>query len=447
MQVRLKYTLLSLSLLPGITLGAVDLLGVVNSSLGYDPSYRSTVQTNNSTVAAVGVSRASLLPSLSGTVTKSWYGSTQTTDSSRTFSTSQGRQIGLSLSQSILNFSYYKTLASAKVSAIAALANTQTAYQTLLQTVASAYFNMASAQRTLEIDKEKLAVSKKVIQLARAQYKAGATLYTDVLTAKTTLLSAEQTLIADKKTWVGYQNTLSEHIPDPVWRVCGIKGVLVPKKEKKSNLALWVKKGLIVNPGLVEKKLDVLAAKKTLQAEKASLLPSVSASYSYSAGKTDYAGEAYTTLQASQSESNSFSVTLSVPLYQGGSVYASIKQDTYNFMAAKDTYNEQVNTVKSGISTYFESLQLETENIDSLKEAEVVNQKSYDAMIQAYQAGKETMVDVQNALSSLYSAKLSLVDAQYTFLTDYVTFKQSVGNLGMHDVRAINNWMHKHVQS
>lgn len=434
-------------LLPMAVFAAEDLLSVVQSSLNYDPTYLSTVQTNMSTMAAVGVSQAALMPQLSGSISKSWFGQEQETAGVKTTSTSKTRTIGLSLTQSIFNFADYKTLASSKVSAIAAVADTKTAYQTLLQTVASAYFNLASQQAILKINQQQVEVSRQLLRLTKVQYQAGQVLYSDVLTARSSLMSAEETVISDKQTLVGYQNTLSEHIPNQIRVVREISGLLTPKKPKRKLLGVWVKKALMVNPSIIEKKLDVLAAKKTLQAEKAQLLPSLSASYSYDTNMAQYGGQSYQVIQASNSASNNFSVTLSIPLYQGGSVYASIKQDSYTYMAAKQTYNEQIKTVKSGVSTYFQSLGLEADNINSLKKSVVVNTKNYKAMLTAYKLGKENMSDVQNALSSLFSQKSTLAAAQYTFLTDYVTLMQNVGSLKMKDITEINNWMHKHVQS
>lgn len=426
---------------------APDLLLVVKSSLNYDPSYLSTVQTNNSTIAAVGISRAALLPSLSGTVSKSWYWSKQITNNVSATSVSKAKTVGLSLTQSIFNFSDYKSLAAAKVGAIAAMLSTKSAYQSLLQGVASDYFSLASAQKVLELDKQQVVINQKLVNLATSQFKAGSTLYSDVLTAKAAYLSAKQAVISQRQALVSARNALSEHIPTSPNNVREIVGHLTPIKPKHSALKRWIQKALQINPSVLEKKWDVLASRKSLQAEKASLLPNLSGSYSYSKSDSSYGGQTYVALPSSQSSSNSFSLTLNVPLYQGGQVYATIKQDTYNYMAAKDTYNEEKKTVESNVSTNYQSLRLEADNITSLKQSVEMYEKNYAAMVKAYAAGKETMSDVQNALSSLHSQRSSLAQAEYTFLTDYVTFKQFVGNLRMTDIQAINNWMHKHVQS
>jgi outer membrane protein len=116
-------------------------------------------------------------------------------------------------------------------------------------------------------------------------------------------------------------------------------------------------------------------------------------------------------------------------------------------MAAKDTYREQQKTVESGVSTNFQSMGLEIDVINNLKKSVEVYHQNYEAMLQAYTLGKETMTDVQNALTTYYSQKSTLVQAEYSFLTSYVTFKQQVGDLSMKDITEINNWMHKHVQS
>jgi outer membrane protein len=432
---------------PCVTFSTPDLLQIMESSLNYDPTYLSTAQTNRSTMAAVGISRAALLPQLSGTVSKNWNWSKDTTGNSFTTSANKARGIGLSLTQSIFNFSNFKTLAAAQVSALAAKLDTMSAYQTLIQTVASAYFNVASAQAVLEIDEEQVKVNQELLRLSQAQYHAGQILASDVLTAEASLLSSKQTVMNQKQTLIGYQNTLHEHIPLLPNQIRGIVGDLVLKKLKREQLSRWLKKGLMINPGLIEKKLDALAAKKRLQSVKAELLPSLSASYSYSGSNTLYTGATTVVIPASQSRSNAFGVTMSIPLYQGGETYATIKQDTYSYMAAKDTYREQQKTVESGVSTNFQSMGLEIDVINNLKKSVEVYHQNYEAMLQAYTLGKETMTDVQNALTTYYSQKSTLVQAEYSFLTSYVTFKQQVGDLSMKDITEINNWMHKHVQS
>jgi outer membrane protein len=438
---------------PALAWGSPDLLSVVQSSLNYDPTYLSAMQSNNSTIASVGITRASLMPQLSGTVAKNWSWSKQTessttaTNGSVTSSGSETKSVGLSLTQSIFNFSDFKRLAAVKVSAVAASLSTRSAYQTLLQTVASAYFNLASAQEVLAINQQQVTINKKLLWATRKQFKAGEVLYSDVLTAKASYLSAKQTVITQKQTLVGYQNALGEHIPKKVNRVKEIAGLLDAKKPPRSRIGYWVKKSISLNPGVLEKKLDVLAAKKTLQGDKAALLPSLSASYSYSKSKSELTGPQSSALPSSKSMSNSFGVTLSVPLYQGGSEYATIKQDTYSFMAAQDSLKEQEKTTASQVSTYYKSLVLQAENIASLKKAVKVYHNNYKAILVAYKLGKETMTDVQNALSSWYSQRSELTQAEYTFLSDYVSLKQSIGSLSMKDIAVINNWMHKHVQS
>jgi outer membrane protein len=451
-----KKNLWLLILCPTLGLGGSvpDLLAVVQSSLNYDPTYLNTFETNNSTMASVGITRANLMPQLSGTVSKSWSWSKQT--EAATFggpgdvstSSVQTRSVGLSLSQSIFNFSYFKQLAASKVSAIAATLSTQAAYQTLLETVASSYFNVASAQAVLTINEQQVAINKKLVWYTEQQFKAGAVLYSDVLTAKASLLSAEQTVLSQKQTLIGYQNTLSEHTPKKVGSVKEIEGLLIVKQPKKARLHHWIEKGLMLNPTVLEQKLNVLSAKKTVQADKAALLPNLSATYSYSGSNSEYGGTATTeALPTSQATYNSFGVTLNIPLYQGGSEYATIKKDTYSFMAAQDSLNEQKKTTASQISTYYKSLVLQAETINNLKESVLAYKNNYLAILKAYELGKETMSDVQNALSSWYSQQSSLVQAEYTYLSDYISLKQNIGNLSMDDIQIINNWMHKHVQS
>ncbi len=443
----LLITILALS--PCITFAAPvpDLLEIVQSSLNYDPTYLGTVQTNQSTMAAVGVSRAALLPQLTGSLSKNWDWSKNKTGSSFSTSANKDRSIGLSLTQSIFNFSNFKTLAASQVTAMAAKLNTKSAYQSLLQTVASAYFNVASAQAVLDINEQQVRVAEKLFRVSRIQYQAGQALASDVLTATASVLSSKQAVINQRQTLVGYQNTLAQHIPQLPNQVRGVVGGLVLKKPKREDLNRWVNKSLMINPSVIEKKLDVLAAKKTLQAVKAQLLPSLSASYAYSGSNTMYTGATTVVIPADQSTSNSFGLTMSIPLYHGGQTSASIKEDTYSYMAAKDMYREQQKTVEAGVSTNFKSMELEIDSINSLKQSVLVYQQNYKAMLQAYAVGKETMSDVENALTNYYVQRSTLTQAEYTFLTTYITFKQQVGNLSMKDIVAINNWMHKHVQS
>lgn len=436
-----------LAIVPGMMYGADDLLTVAQQAVNQDPSYQSTLQSNNSVITAVEISRASLLPQVSASAGKSWYGSKQTTYGVDSWSKSKTNTYGLSVSQSLFNYSYYKNLAASRASAAAAELNNQVTYQNLLTTVSEAYFNLANAQAEVAIYKEQVKIQEDLVKLAKTRYQAGTALYSDVLTAKASLLSTKRTVIDAEKSVVTYQNSLSSHLDNPVSSVNEIKGILQLNKLDASKLSLWIKKGLSTNPNILEERLHVLAARKTLESKKAAILPTLSAEYDYSKSDAYHTGEAYTTLHSTDSQSNTLSLSLNIPLYSGGATHAAIQQYRYQLLSAQDTYNAEKKSIESSINTDFRSLVLQEKTIRSTKSSVLLDRKSYKAILAAYRAGKETMTDVQSALSVWYSEKLSLASAQYTFLIDYITFKKDVGVLTLQDIQTISDRMSGHVRN
>lgn len=438
------FVLLTLVAAAGTGHADFDLLTAVQSSIHFDPQFLSTVQTDKQTMAAVGVAMANVLPQLSASNEIEWYNSRQLENGAEDKSSSRIGMLGFNVSQTIFNYSYYKNISSARSSATAAQLDIQSSYETLIQTVASAYFNVAKQQSIVGIDKEQEGLNKQLLNLARAKYTHGSALSTDVLTAKANLLSAKQQVITDNLSLVNYQNTLLQHLPQRIAKVKGINGVLAVKKPERYTLSKWVRQGLAASPAVLEQKLKMMAAKKTMQGEQAALLPNISATYGFNGSQASYAGQQYVVIQAEKQKSNTYTVSLNIPLYDGGSTIAQIKEDIYAYYAARETYRQQMMTTKTSVSTYYKSLILDADMIASLKNAVVAYKNNYTSMVKAYEAGQETMTDVHNALSSLYSEKSSLLQSQYQFLSDYINFKLNVGNLNINTIALINNRMLNH---
>ena len=433
-------------LLPALSVATEDLVSVVNSASNYDPTYLNAVQINQSTMAQVGVSRAEFFPQVSASLQRGWVksnGSEQFTRNNfdmTSKSDSQSHNFGLDISQSLFKLGDIESFEAAKANAGAALMNIKTARLTLLNSVATDYFNVASAQGTLAIAKEQLALEKRLYKIAKVQYKAGNTMATDQLTAHVSVLSSEDTVTSNEQTLVSALNALSQHVPTKITHVRGLTGVIKPKKANKHDLNSWVKKGLRGSPVILAQQLMVLSARKQVEENRSQNLPSLSSSYSLNKARTN------TETIKSRSTSHSYSISLDIPIFSGGSMYHQTVAAKHNYYAAKDTLNQQKKLVEANISTYFLSMILSADTISRAVKSLKLYQKNYQMMLTAYLAGKETMTDVQSALGTLYSKKTTLLAQQYTFLTQYVEFKQSIGSLSMNDITEINNWMHRHVQ-
>ncbi|MBR9885812.1 MAG: TolC family outer membrane protein, partial [Oceanospirillales bacterium] len=364
-------------------------------ALANDPQLKAAEATYNADREALPQSRAALLPQvgLSADTTRS---------DTRNF---DGNSHGytLALSQPVFDASSWFNFRRGQVLDEKAQTEFALAQQSLIQRTVDVYLAVLRAQSALDLAQAKERALKRRLDQVNAQFDVGLIAITDVLDAQASYDEAAVQLIDSQG---ALRNSL-----EAVERLGGGEaGTIAPLKSEYPIQSVtptspdsWLDRALQDNLTYRISQYDQEASRRSLQAARAERLPTLSLEMQN--------GES--TQRGDWSDSNSIALSLSMPLYTGGSLSSGVSEANLRNQAA--LYNqedqrrgliEQTRSLLRDLNTSVESVKARAQSIKSRETA-------LQATEEGFSVGTRNVVDVLDAENALYQAKLNYANARY----------------------------------
>jgi outer membrane protein len=132
-------------------------------------------------------------------------------------------------------------------------------------------------------------------------------------------------------------------------------------------------------------------------------------------------------------------VTLSVPIYQGGAEYATIRESKEALGQKQFDLDRVRDTVRAGVSESWGQLAAAKAQIDAAQAQVAAAQSALNGVIQEARAGQRTTLDVLNAQQELISARITLVATQRDRVVTSYTLLAAVGRLAPEVLRLVGD--------
>ncbi len=348
-------------------------------------------------------------------------GKSETTLSTRTESKLHfnPHSASLTLSQSL--YSGGKTVAaigSAENAVLAGRAALLGVEQTVLLDAVKAYVNVYRSSAVLDLRINNEAVLKRQLEATSDRFQVGEITRTDVnqaeaRLAKTTAdrIQAEGDLVTSRAT---YQNVIGKV---PVNLGSPTMELNLPSSAEEA-----IKLALAQNPDVVGAEFNQRASENNINTVKSELLPSL-----------DLTGTASRSLNASglktSLETYSAKLTLSMPLYNSGSVFSrlrSARQTAAKRMQEIDTARRK--TTESATRAW-QTLQTSRARIDSINVQIRASEVALEGVQREASVGSRTVLDVLDAEQELLDAKVSIVTAKRDETIAKFELKSAIGEL------------------
>ena len=348
-------------------------------------------------------------------------GKSETTLSTRTESKLHfnPHSASLTLSQSL--YSGGKTVAaigSAENAVLAGRAALLGVEQTVLLDAVKAYVNVYRSSAVLDLRINNEAVLKRQLEATSDRFQVGEITRTDVnqaeaRLAKTTAdrIQAEGDLVTSRAT---YQNVIGKV---PVNLSSPTMELNLPSSAEEA-----IKLALAQNPDVVGAEFNQRASENNINTVKSELLPSL-----------DLTGTASRSLNASglktSLETYSAKLTLSMPLYNSGSVFSrlrSARQTAAKRMQEIDTARRK--TTESATRAW-QTLQTSRARIDSINVQIRASEVALEGVQREASVGSRTVLDVLDAEQELLDAKVSIVTAKRDETIAKFELKSAIGEL------------------
>ncbi|WP_278385346.1 TolC family outer membrane protein, partial [Alteromonas mediterranea] len=398
----MKRTLLSLVIGVSMTTGALadDLMQVYQQALANDPLVNQAKAQRDAAFEGISLSRASLLPQISGSVG-------YTMSESERFQQAAGDNglqvfttdtevdtidYGVSLSMSLYDHANWLGLDRAEKIAEQSDAQLAASMQDVIVRTVTAYFDVLRARDNVEfVGSEKRAIERQLEQ-TRQRFEVGLTAITDVHEAQANYDSTVAQEIQAKNQLEFALEALRVITGKYHDRLFGLNtenfSATMPVPETVDS---WLETAQDKNLALLVDRLAMDVAKEDIAIARSGHLPTLSLSGSYGRSKDDVDAEVLnddgsTTpfgYETPYLDSQSIGISLNVPIYQGGSVSAQTSQAKYNYVAAsqaaEQTYRQTVQSVRSS----FNNVKASISTIRALEQSVV----SADSALKATEAG------------------------------------------------------------
>ncbi|RKZ39663.1 MAG: type I secretion protein TolC [Gammaproteobacteria bacterium] len=320
-----------------------------------------------------------------------------------------------------------------------ALVTFEGAKQALMERIASRYFAVLAANDNLKFARSAKKAFRRQWDEAQQRFEVGLIAITDVQEAQ----AGYDLAVADE---IAAQNDLDNayealrEITGDYHQILAVLNEDAPLLgPEPSDLDAWTELALEQNPQLLAARYAVEIARQEIEKQRAANSPTLDL-----VGRHSYSDIIRGENNTFNSHTNSLSIQLNYPLYEGGAIRSRIKEAKIRSIQTLDKLEKQRRTVQSQTRQAFLSLLSNISRVKAFKQALISTETALKAIQTGFELGTRTSVDVVNAQRDLLRAQRNYSRTRYDYVLDTLQLKQATGLLSLDDLAGINNWLTQH---
>lgn len=429
-----------LFVIPYTSTFAADLIDIYKAALISDPTYQAAVSTRLSQREAIPQSVAALLPNISAqaNVSNNYQNITQPPAPGQPngISNLQSQGYNISIRQPLININAWLGVKQANNTGKQADLTLAAAAQDLIFRVATAYFNVLSAQDTLRLTQAEKAADSKQLNQAQKRVQIGLDALTSVYEAKAAYDKSVATEISAENILRNNQEALRQLTGQIYSSIKAFSKNIPLQNPQPDNIERWINAAMQNNLKLMAARYGVEVSREKIKMQASGHLPSLSLIGNY--GKTATFNNVPSSLNKN---GGTVGLELDVPLFAGGAVSSKTRQAQYDFQTASANLDNTYRLLIINTRQKYNDVLADISKIKAEQQAIKSAQLSLDSTEESYKAGTRTVVDVLIAQQNLYDAKRTTASDQYNYLLDTLLLKQAAGSLKPADLVQINQWL------
>ncbi|MBK1718402.1 TolC family outer membrane protein [Thiocystis violacea] len=415
---------------------AEDLIQIYDMAVVSDPTLREAEQNLFASREVKPQARSLLLPSVNLQGNLDYYdadsrGGSLGIDRSDRYGTQEAQAV---LSQSVYNRASWMTLKQADNVIAQAEAEYRNAQIDLMVKTTEAYFNVLRSADAVTVQEALLRANERQLEQSKQRFEVGLVAITDVNESQAAYDRSRADLINAKNAldnaWEALR-TIVGPIGAPLARL-GEKLPLAPPEP--NDIQAWAGTAIRANYGILAATESVNAAKRTIEIERSGYFPKVDLQAGYDVSRS---GAEYGT----DSDTGFVGLSVSVPIFQGGSVASRTREAGYRYRASQDRLDQVRRQVDQQVKDAFRGILSSIEDVKA-RQASIVSARSALESTQAgLEVGTRTQVDVLNAQRSLFQAEFDYLSARYDYIINGVKLHQATSTLTRDVLAKGNAWL------
>lgn len=284
----------------------------------------------------------------------------------------------------------------------------------------TSYDGVLSSREIYEINIQNEEIFRKSLEYSRIRFDAGVITKTDVLQSEVKYSDAqaskERAYANMKNSEAAFKQVVGIEVPaslDPI----DVSNITLP-----SNVDEVIEISKENNPALKAYKYDYEAAKYGVNRAVSRVLPSVYAQAQFN--RSDRPNDISNTY-----DSNTYTVNLSVPIFQGGGEYASIKQSRHQANKADYDYRQIDTKVVQQAIQVWNNYKTAQAVLKTRKDGIAAATEALDGVQEEVNIGTRTTIDLLNAQTDLFNARVAERQARSDLVTATYQMLQTMGAL------------------
>jgi outer membrane protein len=441
---------------------ASDLLSVYGDALQNDPQLRQADATRRAARENAPQAIAALLPQVSG----NYAASRQEQDSTQAEffptpanpnilvalpfdSSAYTKQWGytLQLRQNLFSWSNWETLRKANKQVAQAEADYRAAEEDLIQRVATAYFNVLSAQDTLEAQEAALEAISRQLDQANQRFDVGLIAITDVKEAQAQRDSEAAAVIDAKRQLASNEQALREITYQEYTSLAKPGDDLPLKPPQPADPEQWVSTSMEQNLSLVSSRIAADIARDTVGIARGGHYPTLDLGGTRSQinqtvdDTLGFGGPPSRVDYPTVTGTRSIQLQVTVPIFSGGLTQSQVRQAQYLWIAAKEHMTQVSRQTEHLARDSYSGVISEVARVQALRQGLESAQVALKATEAGYDVGTRTAVEVLISRQNLVQAQTSYSQARYDYILDIITLRLAAGTLDRQTLEELNRWL------
>ena len=433
------------------TSNAEDLAQIYRLAVDNDPTLLRAAAERNAVQKGVDIAKSGFLPQVNGEA-----GYSESTSDSPQFVNNQiqkfaidssGWQAGVTLNQSIFDWSVWKNADIAEKQAYQAEISYSNAQQELMLRVVNAYFQALQAKDDLSFAEAEKKAIKRQLEQTKQRFSVGLTAITDVHEAQAQYDSAvAREIQARNAVEIAYESIREITGQYPQTLAALDTETFSPSDPAPEDVMKWVKKAENSNLSLLESMVQVEIAEQQIKLQQAGHYPTVSLSANYSANDIDRTIQGEPSPDTGRLDSRSIGLNVSVPIFSGFRTSAEVSQARDNYVASSQQMVQTRRQIEREVRNAYYEVSASIASISAFQQSVVSAESALKATEAGFEVGTRTIVDVLNSTQNLYNAKRNLSEARYGYIRQMLRLEQAAGQLQENDLLAINSSLSEDVE-
>jgi outer membrane protein len=330
------------------------------------------------------------------------------------------RSVGATVTQNVFNgFQTSNRVRGAEAQVSAAREGLRVLEQTVLLTAATIYMDYLRDAAIVEVRRSNVRVLEQTLKQVRDRFSVGEVTRTDVAQSEAQLAAGN----TDLSTAESNLNTTRANFR----RIIGNEPTaLAPgspvDRVLPATLPAAIEIGLINNPNVTAAMYGIDVSFLNVKVAEGALFPTVnlvaSVQQSYES-----------TLIALKTFNASVAAQISVPVYQGGSEYALIRQSKESLAQQRLVLEQNRDQTRATVVQFWGTLQATKAQVTSAQAQVTASETALNGVREEARVGQRTTLDVLNQQQALVNARVNLVTAQHDRVVASYSLLSAIGRL------------------